>query len=205
MDQSALIQSAQLGDLEAFNQLILAHQNRLFNIAVCMLRNEDCAADAVQNAFILAFRKLSSFRGGSFASWLLSILKNVCYDDLRRQKRQNTCALEPVTDDDEEFDSPIWLTDHSQNPAGEVETAELMHAIWAGLQTLLPEFRIVITLVDVDGLNYAEVAAVVGIPVGTVKSRLARARLKLRRELQCYANLLPEVYTRANVAFAAEK
>lgn len=200
MDQATLIQSAQLGDLEAFNQVVLAHQDRLFNIAACMLKSDDCAADAVQNAFILAFRKLGSFRGGSFDFWLLRILKNVCYDELRRQKRQATCALEPATDDEDEFDTPRWLADPAQNPAGDAEAAELTRALQAGLQSLPPEFRMVITLADVEGLDYSEVARVAGIPVGTVKSRLARARLKLRQELQRYADLLPAIYIRANAA-----
>jgi RNA polymerase sigma-70 factor, ECF subfamily len=191
MDRSTLVFSAQNGDLDAFNQIVLAYQDRLFNIAVYMLKSEDCAADAVQNAFILAFRSLMNFRGGSFDFWLLRILKNVCYDELRRRKRQSTCPLEPLIDDEEEFDTPFWLTDPAQGPAELAERQELKQVIHAGLQTLSPEFRMVITLADIEGLDYAEVAATLSIPVGTVKSRLARARLRLRRELQHYAELLP--------------
>ena len=197
MDQSILIQSAQRGDLDSFNQIVLAYQDRLFNIAVRMLDSEDCAADAVQNAFILAFRSIGSFRGGSFDFWLLRIIKNVCYDELRHKKRQPTSPLEPLLDDDEEFDTPIWLTDHSQNIDAQVDAAELSNAIQAGLQSLTPEYRMVITLADIDGLDYAEVAKIVGVPVGTVKSRLARARLRLRRELQRCVNLLPDIYAGA--------
>ena len=196
MDQSVIIQSAQHGDLDSFNQLVLAYQDRIFKIAVWMLESEDCAADAVQNAFILAFRKIGSFCGGSFDFWLLRIIKNVCYDELRRRKRQLTIPLEPLLDD-EEFDTPTWLTDHSQNMDELIDTVELSDAIRAGLQMLTPEYRMVITLADVDGLEYAEVAQIVGVPVGTVKSRLARARLQLRRELRLCADLLPDVYAGA--------
>jgi RNA polymerase sigma-70 factor (ECF subfamily) len=196
MNQSAIIQSAQHGDLDSFNQLVLAYQDRVFNIAVWMLESEDCAADAVQNAFILAFRKIGSFYGGSFDFWLLRIIKNVCYDELRRRKRQQTTPLEPLIEEDE-FDTPTWLNDHSQNMDELIDAAELSDAIRAGLQMLTPKYRMVITLADVDGLEYTEVAQILGVPIGTVKSRLARARLQLRRELRRCAELLPDVYAGA--------
>lgn len=196
MDQTNLIQSAQLGNLEAFNQLILQHQDRAYSTAVYMLNSEDCAADALQNALIQAFHNISHFRGGSFRAWLLRILKNVCYDELRRQKRHTNLPLEPLMDDDEEFESPSWLIDHSQNPSGQVEGADLSLAIQSSLQTLAPEYRLALILVDIDGMDYGEAAAAMGVPMGTVKSRLARARVSMRGKLQRYADLLPDVYTR---------
>jgi RNA polymerase sigma-70 factor, ECF subfamily len=197
MDQTVLIQSAQCGDLDAFNQLVLTFQDRLFNIAVGMLRDEALAADAVQNAFINAFRNLNYYRGGSFASWLFRILKNACYDELRWKKRHFTLPLEPVSDDGEEFVSPMGLRDASQDPTSMAEDAELTRAIQRGLQTLSPEYRLALTLVDIDGLGYAEAAAVARVPIGTIRSRLARARLQLCWELRLHTDLLPDVYTRA--------
>jgi RNA polymerase sigma-70 factor (ECF subfamily) len=195
MNQPTIIQSAQTGDLNSFNEIVLKYQERLFNIAARMLESQACAEDAVQSAFILAFRSLTRFRGGSFDFWLLRILKNVCYDELRRQKRQATCALEPWLDNDEELETPVWLTDHSQNPVGQVETAELSRAIQVGLKSLSPDYRMVIILVDIDGCDYAEAAGIIGVPIGTIKSRLARARLKLRDALLRDTDLLPEVYS----------
>lgn len=204
MEQTTLIQSAQRGDLDAFNQLVLAYQDRLFNIAAGMLGDEDNAADAVQNAFIHAFRNLFYFRGGSFDSWLFRILKNVCYDELRRQKRQFTLPLEPICDDGEEFDTPLWLMDTSQDPTSTAEGAELTRAIQCGLQTLAPEYRMALILVDIDGLGYAEAAAVASVPIGTVKSRLARARMKLCQALRQHIDLLPDMYAQAKSTLRPE-
>ncbi len=195
MNPTETIQSAQSGDLNSFNELALKYQHRLFNIALRMLGSEACAEDAVQNALILAYRGLVRYRGGSFDFWLLRILKNVCYDELRRQKRQPICALEPWLHDDEEIETPGWLTDHAQNPTGQVEMAELDRVIQNGLRSLPPEYRVVIVLVDIDGLDYAEAARSIGVPIGTVKSRLARARLKLRAILICQPDLLPGDYS----------
>lgn len=195
METSSIIQSAQNGNLNSFNELVLKYQNRLFNIALRMLGSEACAKDAVQNAFILAYRGLARYRGGSFDFWLLRILKNVCYDELRRQKRQPICTLEPWLHDDEEIETPGWLTDTAQNPTGQVEMAELNRVIQNGLRSLPPEYRIVIILVDIDGLDYAEAARSIGVPIGTVKSRLARARLKLRAILLGQPDLLPGDYS----------
>ncbi len=183
MDQSALIQSAKFGDLDAFNQLVLAYQDRLFNIAVRILENTECAADAVQNAFILAFRNIGKFHDGKFDFWLLRIVKNVCFDELRRRKQNVNNPIQLLMDDDMD-DMSAWLIDHSQNLDELIDTAELSEMIMDGLQALTPDCRMIITLVDIDGLGYAEAAKVLGVPVGTVKSRLARARLRMRYELQ---------------------
>lgn len=196
MNPIQTIQSAQNGDLNAFNELVLKYQNHLFNIALRMLGSEACAEDAVQTAFILAFRGLSRYRGGSFDFWLLRILKNVCYDELRRQKRQPICALEPWLHDDDENETPAWLTDHAQNPAMQAEMTELERAIQNELCRMPPEYRLIIALVDIDGLDYAEAARILGLPLGTVKSRLARARLKLRAALLRQPGLLPCGYAR---------
>jgi RNA polymerase sigma factor (sigma-70 family) len=106
MDEPALIHDAQRGDLEAFNRLVLAYQDALYNTALRILGDEALAADATQEAFISAFRSLTSYRGGSFKAWLLRTVTNACYDELRRQKRRPSVPLEPSNDDDEEIESP---------------------------------------------------------------------------------------------------
>jgi len=194
MDETALVQSAQKGDLDSFNTLILNYQDRVFNTALRILGDEDIAQDAAQEAFISAFRSISSFRGGSFKAWLLRTVTNACYDELRRQKRKPTTPLEPDTEDGEEMDSPRWLADPSMTPAEQSEADELEHAVQHCLDTLPTEFRTVVVLADVQGMDYSEVAIAAHVPLGTIKSRLARARLRLRECLRGFEELLPSSF-----------
>jgi RNA polymerase sigma-70 factor (ECF subfamily) len=194
MDEPALIQSAQLGDLDAFNSLVLHYQNALFNTALRILGDEDLAADATQDAFLSAFKNLNSYRGGSFKAWLMRTVTNACYDELRRRKRHPTTILEPDSPDGDEMDSPRWLADPNLTPEQQAEADELEHAIQHCLDGLPTEFRAVVVLADIQGLDYSEVAAAIRAPLGTIKSRLARARLRLRECLQGFAELLPAAF-----------
>ena len=191
MDETALIGMAREGDLEAFNRLILMYQDAAFNLAARMLSDDDGAADVTQMAFLSAYRSLDSFRGGSFRSWVLRMVTNACYDELRRRKRRPTISLEPVNNEEEEVESPAWLADDSPSPEDEVARGELDQAIQNCLQGLPEEFRSVVVMVDIEGLDYQEVSEIVGKPLGTIKSRLARARLKLRDCLMHFEELLP--------------
>ncbi|MDO9302458.1 MAG: sigma-70 family RNA polymerase sigma factor [Anaerolineales bacterium] len=194
MDEIALVQSAQSGDLDSFNTLILYYQDRVFNTALRILGDEDIAQDAAQEAFISAFRSISTFRGGSFKAWLLRTVTNACYDELRRQKRRPTTALEPETYDGEEMDSPRWLADPNMTPAQQAEADELEHAIQHCLDMLPTDFRTVVVLADIQGMDYSEVALAARVPLGTIKSRLARARLRLRECLRGFEELLPSSF-----------
>jgi RNA polymerase sigma-70 factor (ECF subfamily) len=194
MDEPALIHSAQHGDLNAFNTLVLNYQDQLFNVSLRILGDEDQAADATQEAFISAFRNITAYRGGSFKAWLMRTVTNACYDELRRRKRRPTTPLEPETEDGDEMDSPRWLADPSLTPEQAAEADEVEHAIQHCLESLSTDFRIVVVLADIQGLDYSEVAASVRVPLGTIKSRLARARLRLRECLQGFAELLPAAY-----------
>ena len=194
MDESALILDAQHGDLQAFNTLVLAYQDVLYNTALHILNDDDQAADATQEAFLSAFRALNSYRGGSFRAWLLRTVTNACYDELRRKKRRPTTPLEPETADGEEVESPSWLADPHATPEESLDQAELEHAVQHCLQNLPEEFRAVVVLADIQGLDYSEVAIAVHKPLGTVKSRLARARLRLRACLQGFRELLPSAF-----------
>jgi RNA polymerase sigma-70 factor (ECF subfamily) len=194
MDEPALIQSAQRGELDAFNTLILHYQDMVFNTAVRILSDEDLAADAAQEAFISAFRSISTFRGGSFKAWLMRTVTNACYDELRRQKRRPTTPLEPDTADGEEMDSPKWLADPNMTPDQKSEADELEHAIQHCLDALPTEFRTAVVLADIQGMDYTEVATASKVPLGTIKSRLARARLRLRECLRGFEELLPSSF-----------
>jgi len=191
MDETALISSAQQGDLDAFNTLVLAYQDMLFNTALRILGDDELAADATQDAFMSAFKGLNGYRGGSFKAWLLRTVTNTCYDELRRKKRRPTTPLEPDASDGEEMDSPRWLADPALTPEQSAEAVELEHAIQHCLDHLPLEFRTVVVMADLQGLDYTEVASAVRAPLGTIKSRLARARLRLRECLQGFAELLP--------------
>jgi RNA polymerase sigma-70 factor, ECF subfamily len=191
MDETALIDSAKHGDLDAFNRLVLAYQNMVYNQAYRMVGDLDVAEDAAQDAFIIAFRKLGTYRGGSFKAWLLRIVTNLCYDELRRRKRRPTTPLEPTDHDDDEIESPRWLSDPSETPEQAAERVELARALQYCLEGLPPDFRAIVTLVDIQGLDYAEAAQAMASPLGTVKSRLARARTRLKDCLRGYQELLP--------------
>lgn len=194
MDETALIHSAQKGDLDAFNTLILHYQNIVFNTAARILGDDDLAQDAAQNAFISAFQSIQSFRGGSFKAWILRTVTNACLDELRRQKRKPTAPLEPETGDGDEIDSPKWLADPGMTPAQRAEANELEHAIQHCLDALPTEFKTAVVLADVQGMDYAEAAAASRVPIGTIKSRIARARLRLRECLRSFEELLPSSF-----------
>lgn len=193
MDEVALVRDAQHGDLDSFNRLVLHYQELAYNLALRMLNDEASAEDATQTAFISAYNHLDSFRGGSFKAWVMRMVTNTCYDELRRIKRRPTTPLEPINDeDDEEIESPYWMADdHNPTPEQALDRRELEGAIQHCLTDLPDDFRSVVIMVDVEGLDYQEVSDAIGKPLGTVKSRLARARLKMRDCLQGYWELLP--------------
>lgn len=189
-----MIEQAREGDLDAFNRLVVEYQDMAFNVAARLLGDEDAAEDMVQTAFISAYKSMNSFRGGSFRAWVMRMVTNACYDELRRRKRRPTISLEPVNEDNEEMESPAWLADDSPSPEDAMERVELENALQSCLQGLPEEFRAVVLLIDVEGLDYQEVSLAVGKPLGTVKSRVARARLKMRDCLRQYWELLPSVF-----------
>jgi len=194
MDEATLIQDALKGDLNAFNRLVLAYQDMAYNLAYRMLGDDASAQDATQNAFLSAFRNLKAYRGGSFRAWVLRMVTNSCYDEMRRRQRRPTVPIEPATDDEEEIESPHWLADEGDSPEKAIERLELERAIQHCLSNLPEDFRTVVVMVDVQGLDYTEVSAATGKPLGTIKSRLARARLRLRHCLQHFGELLPHSF-----------
>jgi RNA polymerase sigma-70 factor (ECF subfamily) len=194
MDEAGLIQDAQKGDLEAFNRLVLAYQDMVLNQAYRVMGELPAAEDAAQEAFLSAYRKIRTYRGGSFKAWLLRIVTNACYDELRWRKRRPTTSLEPVDPYDEAVESPHWLADPGESPEECATRTELGRAIQDCLEQLAPDFRTVVVLVDIQGLDYQQAAQAVGKPLGTIKSRLARARGGLRDCLQGFWELLPAAF-----------
>lgn len=187
MDEQALIEQAQRGELEAFNQLVLHYQGLAYNVALRIMREQASAADATQEAFLSAFRAIDRYRGGSFRAWLMRIVTNACYDELRRRKRHPASSLEEM----QEHGATEKLHASGELPEQAAQRAELAQAIESCLEELIPEFRTVAILVDLQGFDYQEVSLTIDRPLGTVKSRLARARAQLRECLSGYGELLP--------------
>ena len=192
--ETLLIESAQRGELDSFNQLVQRYQDMMYRIALRILNDESSADDATQNAMIQAFRNIRSFRGGSFRSWLARVTVNASYDELRRWKRQPSISLEQVNNEGDEIESPLWMRDPLAGPQEAAESSEMRDALQHCLRKLVPDYRTVVTLVDIEGMSYEEAAQAARIPVGTVKSRLARARMQIRKALRSFDGLLPVAY-----------
>jgi RNA polymerase sigma-70 factor (ECF subfamily) len=192
VDEERLIAAAQRGNLDAFNELVLAYQSRVYNLAYRIMGDPAAAADATQEAFISAHNGLPRFRGGSFRSWLLRIVSNACYDELRRRKRHPTSSIHDLGDVDEEAN--LALVSPGEGPHAQTERYELADLIQTGITTLPPHQRVTLVLADVQGMSYQEVADATDVALGTVKSRLARARARLRDYLREHGELLPHKY-----------
>jgi RNA polymerase sigma-70 factor (ECF subfamily) len=187
-EEQRLISAAQAGDLDSFNQIVRLYETRVYNLCYRMLGDPDVAADATQDTFIAAFRSIASFRGGVLKSWLLRIATNTCYDVLRTRKRRPSVSLD--IGDDEEEGRRSELPDPGATLDEMVLQHELSAAIQRGLAELPEDQRIVLILSDIQGLAYEEIAQITGTQLGTVKSRLSRARAKLRDILRA-GELLP--------------
>jgi len=195
MEEFDLIQHAKSGDLDAFNQLVLAYQGQVYNLACRMLSDHMAADDITQNTFINAHRHIKSFRSGSFRAWLLRIAANQCYDELRRAKRRPTQPLTHVDmESGEEFDDPVWLADDGELPEDFLQSKELEAAIQRCIDQLKANFKAMLILIDIQGMDYKEASSVSNTPIGTVRSRLARARDKVQKCLQGIGELLPVKY-----------
>ena len=192
--ETMLIATAQRGDLDAFNLRVLKYQDMMYRVSVRVTRDERSAEDATQNALIQAFNSLRSFRGGSFKSWLARVAINASYDELRREKRHIAMPLEQFNNEGEEIESPTWMMDLSAGPEDLAESSEVREVLQRCIRALTPDYRLVVILVDIEGMSYEEAAQVTRVPVGTVKSRLARARMQLRTALKKFESLLPSAY-----------
>ena len=182
MEMPDLIQAARGGDDLAFNRLISHYQAAAQRLAQQILRTEEAAADAVQDALIKVHRALPRFQDGNFRSWLLRIVTNTCYDYLRSQRRRTTVSLDDLTEPSgAEF--PQLRADELQNPEMLVTQQESLQFLLQAIDALPNWHRDVVLLVDVHGYDYTEAAEMLGLPLGTVKSRLSRARSALRDQL----------------------
>ncbi len=177
---------AREGDLAAFNELVLEHQALVFNLCLRMLGGRQAAEDAAQEAFFAAWRGLGGLRGDAFRSWLLRIAANLCRDELRRRGRRPAASLETALE--EGVPEPA---DAEPPPESHALDAELRRRIAAALTRLPEDQRLAVVLADVEGLDYTEIGSVMRTSLGTVKSRIARGRARLRQLLLAEPELLP--------------
>jgi RNA polymerase sigma-70 factor (ECF subfamily) len=172
---------------------VLHYQDLAYTVAFRITGDPDAAADATQEAFISAFHKLHQFRGERFKPWLMRIVTNACYDEMRRRQRRPVSSLESLHEVSSELDD-LSLHSQQENPEQHAQRSELHAAIQRCITALPADQRTIAVLADVEGYPYQEIVEITGIPLGTVKSRLSRARQRLRACLQTARELLPAAY-----------
>lgn len=176
-----LIQECLAGSADAFGLLVERHQGRLFNAMVRASGDRELATEITQEAFVLAFRKLSTFRGeAAFYSWLFRIAMNVFISEKRRRGKTSVSVDAIIEQTGHEPDDQ--RTDN--RPDASLETDEQIQLVRAALDSLTEEFRTVLVLKEIEDLSYEEIAELVQIPIGTVRSRIHRGRAELREKLR---------------------
>ena len=186
-----LVSRARAGDTAAFEQLMLDSQDRVYTLCLRMTGNREDALDLAQETFFNAWRGLSSFQGNSsFSTWVYRLASNACIDFLRKRKRRQQ-GESPHSLDDEEAPLPE-PADPRGSPEEELERRELRRAVGRGLQALPDHHRQVLVMRELSGMSYQEIGAVLDLDLGTVKSRIARARLALKKFLVQEGNFSPE-------------
>ena len=192
LDEKELVDRSRQGDLEAFNCLVIAYQDRVYNLCLRMLGSPQAAEDAAQETFLSAYRSVGRMRGPSVRSWLLRIAANASIDELRRRRRQPQLSLEapaPGTDSER----PLEVADSAEGPERLALHGELREALQVELLRLPPDQRLAVILCDLEGLSYEEIAASMGRSIGTVKSRISRGRSRLREALREQPELFGEL------------
>ena len=176
------VDAAVRGDVESFNMLVRVHESRVYGACVRLVGDRDDAADIAQEAFISAFSRLATYRGGSFRAWLLRIATNAALDFLRARRRRPTISID--THDDHHDEHPtLQIADAAPTPEVALDQRELAQAIQSALAQLPDDQRTAIVLRDVEGFDYAEIADITRASLGTVKSRISRGRARLREIL----------------------
>lgn len=187
MTEPELIARAKAGDQAAFEQLVVENQNRVYSLALRMLGNPEDAQDTAQEAFLNAWRALPSFKGeSSFSTWVYRLASNACIDHLRRRKRRREVEAASLTGEEGEGD---WEpADHQADPALQTERRMAREAVEQALQALPNHQREILVMRELSGLSYQEIGEALELDLGTVKSRIARARLALKKILTAEGN-----------------
>lgn len=183
LPETELIKRCQQGDSEAFDELVEKYQSQIINIAYGMLSNTEDAYDAAQEVFVKIYKSIGGFKGkSSLSTWIYRIVSNVCNDMLRkRQRSAAVVSINSVRDDDD--DKEMDLVDDAPTPEELLELNETQRTLRLAISELSAEYREILTLSDIEQLRYEEIADILKCPVGTVKSRLNRARNALKKKL----------------------
>lgn len=182
MEEKKLIEQAKSGDQDAFAQLVLAHQNKVYTLCVHLVSDRQEAEDLAQEAFLKAWQNLDKFQGeSSFATWMHRLTTNLCLDFLRKKTRRKNISVAVSLDDEESgWSEPA---DHRQDPQQKLEQNERRQALSRALAELPEEHRRLLLMREVGGMSYQEIADALEVDLGTIKSRIARARERLRKIL----------------------
>ena len=191
-NEAELVERSRQGDLAAFNALVAAYQDQVFNVCLRMLGSPQAAEDATQEAFLSAYRNVGRMRGPSVRPWLLRIASNACIDELRRLRRQPRLSLD-ATPSDEDRERTLEVPDPAAGPEQLALRGELCDALQAELLRLPADQRLAVVLSDVEGLSYEEIAASMASSIGTVKSRISRGRARLRQALRARPELFGDL------------
>jgi RNA polymerase sigma-70 factor (ECF subfamily) len=184
--EETLIAQSREGDLDSFNALVEMYQNQVFAVALRMVRDAALAEDLAQDAFISAYRNLNQYRGGSFKSWLMRIVRNATLDSLRKTQRRPTDSL-----DENMVAFESQLVSDEPTPDDVAENAELGDHIKEVMADLHPDQKMALVLIDIEGYSYEDAATAMSVSIGTVKSRLSRARGRMREGLMADPELFP--------------
>jgi len=189
-EEAKLVERARQGDVDAFEALIVQYERKVYNLAYRLTGNPEDASDLAQEAFVRVYQSLGDFRGdSSFATWLYRIVANACRDELRRRQRQRTVSLE-VTVENEDGEMVRQYADEGEGPDQALERVELQRLVRETLATLDEDHRQILILRDFQDLSYQDIAELLNLSLGTVKSRINRARNALKEKLARELELL---------------
>ena len=192
-DEQELLERSRQGDLDAFNGLVLIHQDAVYNLCLRMLGSSQPAEDAAQETFLSAYKSVGRLRGANVKSWVLRIASNACIDELRRRRRRPQVSLDVRTPDEDTGQRVLEVPDSEAGPERLALRGELCEALQAELLRLPPDQRLAVILCDVEGLSYEEIAANMSSSIGTVKSRISRGRARMREALRAQPELFGDL------------
>lgn len=183
MTEPELVRLLKKGDRDAFNELVELYQNKIINIAYGMLSDREDALDASQEVFIKVYRSINTFNeNSSLSTWIYRIAANICKDYLRKRQR-TTKTVSIHADDEDEKDKIQEIPDESYTPEESAEHTELQIQIRKAIDSLSSDYKAVLVMCDIEGISYEKAAEILKCPIGTVKSRLNRARIALKKKI----------------------
>ena len=182
-NEARLVKRAKQGDMRAFEELILQHEKIVYNVALRMMNHSEDAKDISQEVFLKAYRNIGNFDERSqFSTWIYRITANTCIDEMRKRRGRQSFSLEEELEN-EEGSMQRQVADEGETPEESMLRAEQKSEILQALESLSPEHKAAVILRDIKGLSYEEIAEILELTLGTVKSRISRGRNQLKQEI----------------------